>query len=254
MKLNLSSHTSAAVRQRAEEFEKVNLLTSGATFAMDLWAGTDRYDPDAAYAAFEFCRLAEQDLRRLAREACDKIRAGNREDFEKAVGAARVIIERADLFERVREVFRKAVEKSQEDAIGAAYQKLLDNELRTDHRHARFTLARLRQTTRRNWQTGKEEPYEIRDTLVRGKDYNNKSVLEFARDRRMEVTWANLGTAIKNAKKMVADRYGESEVEVIIDSGKLWSIDSKADDDERMLRNQQSLMGRRVLGTIRRLR
>ena len=254
MNIDLSNHISAAVRERAESFAKVDLLKSGSDFAMTLWANTDRDDPDAAYAAFEFCREAESKLRREASEACRAISWRSANEFDSGVCRARLLVEQADLWKRTREVFRKAAEKAQDDAISAAFRKLCDNELRGDNVYFRFTLGRQYQSTRRNWETGADEPYTYRSHLVRGKDYRGKSELEFERGgRRQEVTWANLGTAIKNAHKLV-DEGHNAEVEVIIDSGTLWSIDSAEKDEKvRWERNVQNLMGRRVLGTIRRL-
>lgn len=255
MNIDLSNHISAAVRERAEKFAEVDLLKSGSDFAMTLWAETDRDDVDASYAAFEFCRHAEEKVRREASEACRNIRWHSVSEFDNAVRKARVLVEQADLWERTRDVFRKLVQKAQDDVISANFQHLLDNELRGDDTYYRFTLCREYESTRRNWHTGEDEPYTYRSNLVRGKDYRGKSELEFERSgRRQEVTWAKIGTALKNAHKLVDDAYGCSEVEVVIDSGKLWRIDSELPEKERHERNVKSLMGRRVLGTIRRLK
>jgi len=251
--IDLSNHISAAVCERAETFAKVDLLASGPNFLMDLIQQTGNNDPDASYAAFEFCREAERKLREAAREACNSIRARDIDEFDTAVFRARHLIEKADLFAQTRDVFKDTTAKAQDDAISAEFRKLLDNELRGDT-YFYFTLCRQHETTRRNWATGKDEKYTVRSHLTRGKDYRGRSCLEFDRGRRQEVTWAQIGTALKNAHKLVDEDYGVSEVEVIIDSGTLWSIDSKLPEQERHERNVQSLMGRRVLGTIRRLK
>ena len=259
MNIDFSNHISAAVRERAETFAKVDLLASGPGFVMDLSSHTDKNDPDAAYAAFEFCREAERKLRQEAADECNNIRARNIDDFDIAVSRARQLIEKADLFAQTRDVFKDATAKAQDDAVSAAFQKLLDNELRGCRaapcsESFYFTLCRQYETTHRNWATGEDQKYTVRSNLTRGKDYRGRSILEFDRGRRQEVTWANIGTALKNAHKLVDEDYGVSEVEVVIDSGKLWRIDSELPEKERHERNVQSLMGRRVLGTIRRIK
>lgn len=263
MKLNernitdLRTHADKAIRESAEEFASIHIdETFGITHLIGV---TDHDDVDDLFAAFVFADKAEDQLDADAREALGNLwrDRGELETLDRKFAKARHLADRAHQWGEVRDRFKKLTTDAQVNAVSAAYHKLLDGPLKDAHHIFTINVPGVR--TDKNHFTGETEERPYRSLANRDKDYKGRSYLSFdAHSRRQEVTWSQIGTAIKNALMVTSDEAKiesrVSRVDVVVDSNIWWREDCDLPERERFLRNCDHMMGRRSLGIIRRIK